>query len=94
MLYLKISRQIYLQGTNLIFTFYFVGIKHEGTMCDPCRQQPIFGIRWKCADCANYDLCSICYHADKHSLRHRFYRITLPFSERYRQIWIYVFSIV
>uniref|UniRef100_A0A023F2T6 RING-type E3 ubiquitin transferase n=2 Tax=Triatoma infestans TaxID=30076 RepID=A0A023F2T6_TRIIF len=58
------------------------GIKHEGTMCDPCRQQPIFGIRWKCADCANYDLCSICYHADKHSLRHRFYRITLPFSER------------
>lgn len=58
------------------------GIKHEGTMCDTCRQQPIFGIRWKCAECNNYDLCSICYHGDKHHLRHRFYRITTPGSER------------
>lgn len=52
------------------------GIKHDGTMCDTCRQQPIYGIRWKCAECNNYDLCSICYHSDKHHLRHRFYRIT------------------
>lgn len=58
------------------------GVKHEGTMCDTCRQQPIFGIRWKCAECGNYDLCSICYHGDKHQLRHRFYRITTPGSER------------
>uniref|UniRef100_A0A146LRU8 RING-type E3 ubiquitin transferase n=1 Tax=Lygus hesperus TaxID=30085 RepID=A0A146LRU8_LYGHE len=64
-----------------IFDSSPTGVKHEGTMCDTCRQQPIFGIRWKCADCTNYDLCSICYHADKHSLRHRFYRITLPGSE-------------
>lgn len=58
------------------------GIKHEGTMCDTCRQQPIFGIRWKCAECPNYDLCSVCYHGDKHNLRHRFYRITVPGGER------------
>lgn len=58
------------------------GIKHDGTMCDTCRQQPIFGIRWKCAECTNYDLCSVCYHADKHNLRHRFYRIITPGSER------------
>lgn len=58
------------------------GVKHEGTMCDTCRQQPIFGIRWKCAECTNYDLCSICYHGDKHNLRHRFYRINTPGSER------------
>uniref|UniRef100_A0A131YG45 RING-type E3 ubiquitin transferase n=1 Tax=Rhipicephalus appendiculatus TaxID=34631 RepID=A0A131YG45_RHIAP len=58
------------------------GIKHEGTMCDTCRQQPIFGIRWKCAECSNYDLCSMCYHGDKHQLRHRFFRITNPGSER------------
>lgn len=59
------------------------GIKHEGTMCDTCRQQPIFGIRWKCAECGNYDLCSVCYHGDKHQLRHRFYRITTPGGERF-----------
>ncbi|XP_037498060.1 E3 ubiquitin-protein ligase MIB1 isoform X1 [Rhipicephalus sanguineus] len=58
------------------------GVKHEGTMCDTCRQQPIFGIRWKCAECSNYDLCSMCYHGDKHQLRHRFFRITNPGSER------------
>ncbi|CAL1265913.1 unnamed protein product [Larinioides sclopetarius] len=58
------------------------GIRHEGTMCDTCRQQPIFGIRWKCAECTNYDLCSTCYHGDKHHLRHRFFRITTPGSER------------
>ncbi|XP_070491410.1 E3 ubiquitin-protein ligase mind-bomb-like isoform X1 [Chironomus tepperi] len=58
------------------------GIKHDGTMCDTCRQQPIYGIRWKCAECNNYDLCSICYHSDKHHLRHRFYRITIPGGDR------------
>lgn len=58
------------------------GIRHEGTMCDTCRQQPIFGIRWKCAECANYDLCSVCYHGDKHHLRHRFCRISKPGGDR------------
>lgn len=58
------------------------GIKHEGTMCDTCRQTPIFGIRWKCAECNNYDLCSICYHGDKHHLRHRFHRISTPGGEK------------
>ncbi|XP_072169897.1 E3 ubiquitin-protein ligase MIB1-like [Diadema setosum] len=58
------------------------GIKHDGTMCDTCRMQPIYGMRWKCAECPNYDLCSVCYHGDKHHLRHRFYRINTPNSER------------
>nr|XP_006814876.1 PREDICTED: E3 ubiquitin-protein ligase mib1-like [Saccoglossus kowalevskii] len=58
------------------------GIKHDGTMCDTCRMQPIFGIRWKCAECPNYDLCSACYHGDKHHLRHRFYRINTPGGDR------------
>ncbi|KAH9638713.1 hypothetical protein HF086_013985 [Spodoptera exigua] len=42
------------------------GVKHEGTMCDTCRQQPIF----------------VCYHGDKHNLRHRFYRISAPGAQR------------
>lgn len=58
------------------------GVKHDGTMCDSCRQQPIYGIRWKCIDCRNYDLCSMCYHGEKHVLRHRFARITTPGGER------------
>ncbi|XP_055349555.1 E3 ubiquitin-protein ligase MIB1-like isoform X2 [Paramacrobiotus metropolitanus] len=58
------------------------GVKHEGSMCDSCRQTPIYGIRWKCFECPNYDLCSACYHGDKHNLRHRFYRTTAPNTER------------
>ena len=67
---------------KMIYFFSFLGVKHEGTMCDTCRQQPIFGIRWKCAECSNYDLCSVCYHSDKHNPRHRFYRITTIGCER------------
>lgn len=59
------------------------GVKHEGAMCDFCKQSPIFGIRWKCGDCNNYDLCSICYHGDKHNLKHRFFRILSPGSNRF-----------
>lgn len=58
------------------------GIKHEGTMCDSCRQQPIFGVRWKCAECLNFDLCSLCYHGERHNTRHRFHRILAPGTER------------
>lgn len=58
------------------------GIKHDGSMCDGCRMQPIYGMRWKCADCPNFDLCSVCYHGDKHHLRHRFYRLNGPSAER------------
>ena len=54
-------------------------------MCDGCRMQPIYGMRWKCADCPNFDLCSVCYHGDKHHLRHRFYRLNGPSAERYNK---------
>ncbi|OWA50119.1 E3 ubiquitin-protein ligase MIB1 [Hypsibius exemplaris] len=58
------------------------GVKHDGSMCDSCRQTPIFGIRWKCAECPNYDLCSVCYHGEKHNLRHAFHRTISPGTER------------
>ena len=58
------------------------GLKHDNTLCDTCRAQPIFGIRWKCAECNNYDLCSACYHSDKHNLRHRFFRLASPNQEK------------
>ena len=63
-------------------------IKHDGVKCDFCSQYPLYGIRWVCADCLiddnfNYNLCSQCYHNDKHLLKHRFYRILTPTSEKY-----------
>lgn len=62
-------------------------IKHESIRCDSCMINPIWGIKWTCADClidenVNYNLCSQCYHNDKHHLKHRFYRILTPISEK------------
>ncbi|CAF1398630.1 unnamed protein product [Didymodactylos carnosus] len=51
------------------------GIHHDNTVCSGCGQSPIYGIRWRCGDCPNVDLCSTCYHGDRHNIRHRFCRI-------------------
>jgi E3 ubiquitin-protein ligase mind-bomb len=58
------------------------GIKHDGVVCDGCSTSPLYGIRWKCADCADSSLCSTCYHGDKHNPRHTFHRIATPSSPR------------
>ncbi|CAH8870153.1 unnamed protein product [Trichobilharzia szidati] len=58
------------------------GLRHPGTVCEGCHESPIYGIRWKCVVCLNTDLCSTCYHGDKHSLAHQFLRITAPYKTR------------
>lgn len=35
--------------------------KHVGIQCDCCAQKDIVGIRWKCLNCTNYDLCMACH---------------------------------
>ena len=61
--------------------FFFIGIYHEHVVCDACQSNPIVGMRWKCADCNDYDLCSMCYHGGLHSLTHAFNRIDVPKAE-------------
>jgi len=58
------------------------GIKHDSVTCDECGERPLHGIRWKCKECNNYDLCSMCYHGDEHNLQHEFYRIDLYRDKR------------
>lgn len=63
------------------------GIVHESITCDECRQSPLRGIRWTCANCLvnesrNVNLCSRCYHDDKHVVKHHFYRILTPTTEK------------
>ncbi|KAL8591213.1 hypothetical protein ACOMHN_019189 [Nucella lapillus] len=57
-----------------IFDIGPAGVKHEHTNCDACRMSGITGIRWKCAVCTDYDLCSDCYHSDRHDRGHAFMR--------------------
>ncbi|XP_047131757.2 dual specificity mitogen-activated protein kinase kinase dSOR1 [Hydra vulgaris] len=53
----------------------FYGVEHEVT-CDGCNTHPIFGLRFKCDECINFDLCYKCFtkkidignHKVEHSL--------------------------
>ncbi|KAH9406032.1 E3 ubiquitin-protein ligase mib1 [Tyrophagus putrescentiae] len=63
------------------------GVRHESAICDSCHHRAgIFGIRWQCAVCINYDLCSQCYHTDQHNVKHHFYRIDSPLSDQRRTV--------
>ncbi|XP_058819165.1 E3 ubiquitin-protein ligase MIB2 [Topomyia yanbarensis] len=51
-----------------------IGVKHPNIICDGCTKPGIAGIRFRCADCSNYDLCATCYGNDVHDLEHSFIR--------------------
>lgn len=57
------------------------GVKHLGVQCDECKQRTVIGTRWKCSECHDYDLCTICYYGDKHNLSHQFLRINKQSSK-------------
>jgi len=52
----------------------FSGVRHKQIYCDDCRVSGMFGFRWKCAACDDYDLCNSCYMEGKHNRDHKFYR--------------------
>ncbi|XP_018058447.1 PREDICTED: E3 ubiquitin-protein ligase MIB2 [Atta colombica] len=58
----------------LVFDNAAAGVKHSNIICDGCKRHGIIGIRWKCTECFDYDLCTQCYMADVHELTHTFER--------------------
>ncbi|EGO20236.1 hypothetical protein SERLADRAFT_442372 [Serpula lacrymans var. lacrymans S7.9] len=53
---------------------------HRGVMCDNCNEI-IVGIRHKCLDCEDYDLCGVCMGsgtAGRHNPFHEFFDIATP----------------
>lgn len=58
-----------------------VGVRHPHITCDECHESGIVGIRWKCTECDDFDLCSFCYFSDKHESNHQFWRIEMPNSQ-------------
>ncbi|KAH7078755.1 hypothetical protein BKA63DRAFT_507063 [Paraphoma chrysanthemicola] len=54
------------------------GVVHRGITCNGCDEKPIRGIRWHCANCADYDLCSNCEATNTHIKTHIFYKIRVP----------------
>jgi Ca2+-binding EF-hand superfamily protein len=51
---------------------------HRGCACNSCNVVPIRGIRYRCANCADYDLCESCESQGVHTKTHIFYKIRVP----------------
>lgn len=51
-------------------------IVHRHVICDECMAKPITGIRYKCAVCADFDLCEKCEAKSTHE--HPFLKIRHP----------------
>ena len=54
------------------------GYIHRGVTCNSCNTLPIRGIRYRCANCADYDNCEICESQQVHDQTHLFYKIRIP----------------
>ena len=67
------------------------GCVHRGCQCNSCGMVPIRGIRYRCANCADFDLCETCEAQGVHIKTHIFYKIKVPappFSPRQMQpVW-------
>ncbi|KAM3451159.1 hypothetical protein MY3296_005531 [Beauveria thailandica] len=67
------------------------GCVHRGCQCNACGMVPIRGIRYRCANCADFDLCETCEAQGVHIKTHIFYKIRIPvppFGHRQMQpVW-------
>ncbi|ORY70356.1 uncharacterized protein BCR38DRAFT_332440 [Pseudomassariella vexata] len=51
---------------------------HRGCQCNGCGMVPIRGIRYRCANCADFDLCEVCEAQGLHNKTHVFYKVRVP----------------
>ncbi|KAK1755253.1 protein ref(2)P [Echria macrotheca] len=51
---------------------------HRGCQCNACGVVPIRGVRYRCANCSDFDLCETCESQGLHFKTHIFYKIKVP----------------
>ena len=74
------------EGQNLLNLLYHIaedqarrdGYIHRGVTCNSCGVMPIQGIRYRCANCIDYDLCETCEAMQVHIKTHLFYKVRIP----------------
>ncbi|KAI1792157.1 hypothetical protein LXA43DRAFT_363291 [Ganoderma leucocontextum] len=57
-------------------------LRHEAVSCDGCNSNPLVGIRHKCLDCEDFDMCAECVanpsRRMQHDATHAFFPIDVP----------------
>ncbi|ODH47886.1 hypothetical protein GX48_06005 [Paracoccidioides brasiliensis] len=74
------------EGQNLLNLLYHIaedqarrdGYIHRGVTCNSCGAMPIQGVRYRCANCIDYDLCETCEAMQVHIKTHLFYKVRIP----------------
>eukprot|EP00124_Ichthyophonus_hoferi_P005031 Ihof_evm3s647 gene=Ihof_evmTU3s647 len=56
------------------------GYVHRGLICNSCQTTPIRGVRYKCANCVDFDLCEACESQTRHDKTHVLLKIRIPIS--------------
>ncbi len=56
-------------------------ISHVNVSCDGCGKKPIVGIRYKCVNCDEFNLCGECEGKVEHYPLHVFLRVYLPLTK-------------
>ena len=54
------------------------GIVHRGIHCNGCSRLPIRGVRYRCANCSDFDFCETCEATQDHPKTHVFYKLKVP----------------
>ncbi|XP_017775493.1 PREDICTED: E3 ubiquitin-protein ligase MIB1 [Nicrophorus vespilloides] len=54
-----------------IFDNSYLGVIHN-SVCKGCNIKSIIGMKYRCSTCKCYDLCTSCYHNNKHNVTHVF----------------------
>eukprot|EP00029_Vermamoeba_vermiformis_P013713 TRINITY_DN8635_c0_g1_i1.p1 TRINITY_DN8635_c0_g1~~TRINITY_DN8635_c0_g1_i1.p1 ORF type:complete len:274 (-),score=35.17 TRINITY_DN8635_c0_g1_i1:123-944(-) len=56
-------------------------VVHTNVRCDICGTAPIYGVRYKCASCPNFDLCANCESIEaNHDKTHVFLKLRYPIT--------------
>ncbi|EAS29272.3 EF hand domain-containing protein [Coccidioides immitis RS] len=74
------------EGQNLLNLLYHIaedqarrdGYIHRGITCNHCGVVPIQGIRYRCVNCVDFDLCEACEAMQGHVKTHVFYKVRIP----------------
>ncbi|KAI9771758.1 MAG: hypothetical protein M1839_002723 [Geoglossum umbratile] len=74
------------EGQSLLNLLYHIaedqarreGYVHRGVTCNSCGNLPIRGIRYRCANCIDFDLCETCEAMQVHPKTHLFYKVRIP----------------